>query len=81
MVVWLVLREVAMLTAAGILIGIPAALGLSRLVESQLFGLSPTDPITLGLAAVLLGAVAAAAGYLPARRAAEVEPVRALRYE
>ena len=78
-VVWLVLREVAILTGLGIVIGVPAALGLSRLVASQLFGLSATDPITLTVAAVTLGLVGAAAGYLPARRAADVEPVTALR--
>jgi predicted permease len=80
-VVWLVLREVALLTGIGILIGVPAALGLSRLVASQLFGLSPTDPLTLLVAATTLILVGALAGYLPARRAAGVEPVRALRYE
>ncbi len=80
-VVWLVLREVALLTGIGILIGVPAALGSSRLVASQLFGLSPADPLTLLAAATTLTLVGALAGYLPARRAAGVEPVRALRYE
>ena len=80
-VVWLVLREVAVLTGVGILIGVPAALGLSRLVASQLFGLSPADPLTLVVSATTLALVGALAGYLPARRAAAVEPVRALRYE
>ena len=80
-VVWLVLREVAVLTGIGVLIGIPAALALSRVVSSQLFGLSPTDPLTLVAAATTLTLVGALAGYLPARRAAAVEPVRALRYE
>jgi len=78
-VVWLVLREVALLTGVGIAIGVPAALALSRLVASQLFGLSATDPITLIVATVTLAIVGAAAGYLPARRAADVEPVTALR--
>jgi ABC-type antimicrobial peptide transport system permease subunit len=78
-VVWLVLREVALLTGVGIAIGVPAALALSRLVASQLFGLSATDPITLMVATVTLAIVGAAAGYLPARRAADVEPVAALR--
>jgi ABC-type antimicrobial peptide transport system permease subunit len=78
-VVWLVLREVALLTGIGIAIGLPTALGLSRLVASQLFGLSPSDPMTLALAATVLAVVGGAAGYLPARRAAAVEPVKALR--
>ena len=80
-VVWLVLREVVVLVAIGLAIGVPAALGLSRLVSSQLFGLSARDPLTLMLAVAVLAIVGAAAGYLPARRAASVEPVRALRYE
>jgi ABC-type antimicrobial peptide transport system permease subunit len=78
-VVWLVLREVALLTGIGIAIGLPTALGLSRLVASQLFGLSPSDPMTLALAATVLAVVGGVAGYLPARRAAAVEPVKALR--
>jgi len=80
-VVWLVLREVALLIGIGLAIGVPAALGLSRLVASQLFGLSARDPLTLVVAVIVLASVGAAAGYLPARRAAAVEPVRALRYE
>lgn len=80
-VLWLVLREVAILTAVGIVLGIPAALGLSRLVQSQLFGISPADPVTIAIAATILALVALVAGWLPARRAARVQPVLALRYE
>ncbi|MGE0040996.1 MAG: ABC transporter permease [Vicinamibacterales bacterium] len=80
-VLWLVLREVALLTATGIVIGIPAALGLSRLVSSQFFGVSAGDPATLAGAAAVLATVGLVAGYIPARRAARVEPVLALRYE
>jgi predicted permease len=79
--IWLVLREVAWLVAIGLAIGLPAALGLSRVVASQLFGLSARDPMTLAVAVIVLAAVGALAGYLPARRAAAVEPIRALRYE
>jgi len=77
----LVLREVAVLAVLGVALGLPSALGLSRFVESQLYGLSPTDPVTLGLAAVVLLSVALLAGYLPASRATRVDPMTALRYE
>jgi predicted permease len=80
-VVWMVLREVALLTAVGVGVGVPGALGLSGLVRSQLYGIEPSDPATLVIAATTLAAVALLAGYLPARRAAGVQPVRALRYE
>jgi ABC-type antimicrobial peptide transport system permease subunit len=80
-VVWLVLREVALLTVIGIALGLPGALGLSQLVRSQLFGIEPTDPVTLAIAASTLAFVGLLAGYIPARRAASVQPVRALRYE
>jgi predicted permease len=80
-VLWMVLREVAVMLAAGIVIGLPVAVGLSRFVESQLYGLSPTDPPTLILASTLLSGVAMLAGYVPARRATRVDPMLALRYE
>ena len=80
-VIWLVLREVALLVLLGVGIGLPVALVLSRLVQSQLFGLSATDPLTLAGAAIVLSVVALAAGYLPARRATTIDPMLALRYE
>jgi predicted permease len=80
-VLWMVLREVILLAGAGILLGIPVALGLSRLVQSQLFGLSPADPLTIAGAALTLSVVALLAGYLPARRATRMNPLLALRYE
>jgi predicted permease len=80
-VVWLVLREVAILMVIGIAAGVPGALALSRLVRSQLFGIEPSDPVTFTIAAVTLALVGLAAGYIPARRAASVQPVLALRYE
>jgi predicted permease len=78
-VVWMVLREVLLMVAIGVAIGAPSALALSRLVQSQLYGVEPNDPLTIALAAFLLGAVATLAGYIPARRAAACDPVSALR--
>jgi predicted permease len=80
-VLWLVMREVLWLVGAGITLGVAGAWYLSRLVQSQLYGLTPTDPVTIIGAALLLGVVALLAGYIPARRATRVNPVYALRYE
>jgi predicted permease len=80
-VLWLVLREVAVITLAGVAIAIPATLALGGLVRSQLFGVSATDPWTLALASTVLIVVALVAGWLPARRAARVQPILALRQE
>ena len=71
----------ALLTAIGIAVGLPGAYAISRAAQSQLFGLQPLDPATLAGAAAALATVGLFAGYLPARRAAGVQPVRALRYE
>jgi len=78
---WLVLREILLLVTIGIALGIPITLASSRLVATMLYGLKGTDPISLTAAVVLLLAVAAIAGYLPARRASKVDPMIALRYE
>jgi predicted permease len=78
---WLVLRETLLLVLIGVAIGLPVALASSRLISSQLFGLKATDPLTIAMATLLLLAVAAVAGYLPARRASRVDPMVALRYE
>jgi predicted permease len=77
----MVMREVALLVAAGIIIGVPAALALGGLVESQLFGLKAADPWVFIGGAVLLAAIALAAGWIPARRAMRISPLRALKYE
>ena len=66
---------------AGLVIGVPAAVLGARLISSQLFGVSPTEPLTLIGAAVILTLVALLAGYVPARRASRVNPLSALRYE
>jgi len=81
LILTLVMREVVLLVIAGAAIGIPLAIAATRLVASALFGVSPTDPATFAMATVIMLAVAAAAGYLPARRASRVDPMVALRYE
>jgi predicted permease len=78
---WLVMREIALLVAIGTAIGIPAALAGDRLVANMLFGVKSTDPAALLAAVALLLIVAVSAGYFPARRAARVDPMEALRYE
>jgi predicted permease len=80
-VAWMVLQEVMRLALKGLLIGLILAVATGRLIESQLFGVKGWNPLVLALTAVLLLAVALAAGSLPARRAARVQPVIALRYE
>jgi predicted permease len=80
-VIWLVMRESLLLVAVGVSIGLAIALAMARLVSTLLFGLTPTDPLTIALATMLMIGVAAIAGYLPARRASRVDPLVALRCE
>ncbi|MCB9383337.1 MAG: FtsX-like permease family protein [Bryobacterales bacterium] len=77
----LAMREAAGLFGVGALLAMPAAYALGRLVESQLHGVSPHDPLNMLLATGGLAVVAVAAVFLPARRAAKTEPMRALRFE
>jgi len=80
-VLWIVMREVLLLAGIGVAIGLPAALAVTRLLQSQLFGMSPYDPVTISLATLGIIAIAAFSGYLPARRATRIDPLTALRYE
>jgi predicted permease len=80
-VVWLVMKEVVLLLAVGLAIGVPSAIGLGRFVSSQLYGIQGNDPWTATSTILLLTAVAAAAGIIPARRAGRIDPILALRFE
>jgi ABC-type antimicrobial peptide transport system permease subunit len=78
---WLVLRESLLTVAVGILVGVPAALALSKLVRSMLYGVTPDDTVSFAAALILMVGVTAVAAWVPARRAARVDPMVALRYE
>ena len=80
-VLWMVLREVLILAGVGLAISLPIALGTSRFVQSLLFGIRPNDPLALTLAIGALIAAALVAGGIPARRAARIDPMSALRHE
>jgi ABC-type antimicrobial peptide transport system permease subunit len=78
-VLWMILRQAVGLGLAGVAVGIPLSMWASTFVSTLLFGLTPRDPLMLTLTAAILIAVSSVAGYLPARRAALVEPARALK--
>jgi predicted permease len=78
---WLILREVIVLAAVGLIVGLPAAYALGRVTESLFYDVKASDPIVFATAAVLLAAGALLGGYLPARRAAATDPLEALRCE
>ena len=75
------LRQAVLLATVGVAFAMPVTLALSRAMRSVVYGIKPHDPITLIRAAVLMITVAALAAWLPARRAAKVDPMEALRYE
>jgi putative ABC transport system permease protein len=83
--VWMILSEAFLLVLAGVVVGVPAALGVTRLAGSQiaglLFGVKAADPISIATATLLLIAVSAIAAYLPARRTSRTDPMVALRNE
>ncbi len=80
-VVWMVLRETLTLAGIGVAIGLVGAYAVTRLIQTQLFGVQPTDLLTMAAASLGIAAVTALAGYIPARRATAIDPMSALRWE
>jgi len=80
-VILLVMKEILLLIAGGMAVGIPAAIALSTYVQSQLYGMKATDPLTLTVAVALIVTIALVAAWLPARRATRVNPLDVLRYD
>ena len=80
-VLWLILRQVVVVTAVGLTAGIPMAIAGGRAVASLLYGVKPIDPASLVIATVVMTVVAGLAAYVPARRAARLDPLAALRVE
>ncbi len=80
-VAWMILREILGMLAVGLCVGLITAYGIGKVVESLLFGVKGGDPIVFAIAGALLVAVALLAGWLPSRKAANVDPMVALRYE
>jgi predicted permease len=81
LVVWLVLKEVLVLLAIGLAVGLPASIVLGQYVSSQLYGIQANDPWLATATMALLAVVSAVAGLIPARRASRINPILALRYE
>jgi ABC-type antimicrobial peptide transport system permease subunit len=77
----LVMAQGMKLAVSGVVLGLALAWGLTRLIASLLFGVTAADPMTFGMVAAILAAVALAAAYVPARRATTIDPLIALRYE
>jgi predicted permease len=80
-VLWMVIREVGAVIAGGLIVGLPTGWAVTRLIRSQLYNVSPLDARAALVAVATVGVIALAAGFLPARRATRVDPVRALRWE
>ena len=80
-VLWMVLRESLALVGVGVALGLAMAFAATRFISSQLYGVKPTDPVTITAVTIGLATIAVFAGYIPARRATKVDPIVALRYE
>jgi ABC-type antimicrobial peptide transport system permease subunit len=80
-VVWLVLRDVTIILAIGSIVGIGMSFGAGKLIASLMYNVQPNDPQILIVAAIILAASGAIAGFIPALRASKLDPANALRYE
>jgi ABC-type antimicrobial peptide transport system permease subunit len=77
----MILRETSLLALIGVVLGVLVAAGMTRFIESMLFGLKALDPVTIAEAVLVMAAVALLAGWWPARRASRLDPMTALRHE
>ena len=77
----MVMKESLLLLGIGLVIGVPLTLAATRLIQAQLFEVSPGDAFTIVAAVLIVSAVSVMSGYLPARRATKIDPMVALRYE
>ena len=80
-IAWPILREALILASLGIAIGLPMTLALTRLIRSTFYGIQPHDPMTIIGSIILLLSVATLSAWIPAHRAAKIDPMEALRYE